>query len=191
MFDTAATMLSVCLCCCAVKLTDDFLDRDVDCSGGRANWAVRLGPGAMVYAVLLLALAAGFCPRVSLSLFFASYCIGMFNDLTVLLPSRLKGWQESLLVLTLGVILFDWRTVVFALLFVASVQCFDDCVDMRSDRLCGQRNLACRFGPVVCLTGGLILLFSAWGLDEELFFPVCGGTVIFYFLAHRLAGRIL
>jgi len=189
MFDNAAIVLAVFLCCFAVKLIDDFLDKEIDLSCGRCNWADRLGPGAMVYAVLLLSLAACLNSRVSLPLFFASYIIGMFNDMGTTLPSQLTGWQESLLVTTLGVIFFDFHIVLFALLFVASVQFFDDYLDMRSDRLCGQRNLACRFGPVVCLAGALILFFAAWGLDEALFMPVFTGTAIFYGLALHLAGR--
>lgn len=191
MFDTAVTAVAVWLCCCAVKLTDDFLDQETDLGGGRYNWAVCLGPGAMVYALVLLALAAALNARVSLSLFFASYVVGMTNSLGTLLPSRLTGWQESALVTALGIIVFDTRTAFFALLFVASVQLFDDFLDMSSDRLCGQRNFACRFGPVVALSGGLILLLCAWGLDEELFIPVFTGTAFFYCLALRLAGRRL
>lgn len=190
MFDTLTAGAAVWFCCLAVKLIDDFLDKETDAGCGRLNWAVRLGPGAMVYAVLALALAACINAPLSLSLFFASYAIGMYNDLGAVLPSRLTGWQESLLVLVLAVLLVNFHTVFFALLFVAAVQFFDDFIDMRSDRLCGQRNLACRLGPIACLICGLILLSAAWRLDENLFIPVFSGTAIFYFMALHLAGRM-
>jgi 1,4-dihydroxy-2-naphthoate octaprenyltransferase len=182
----AAAALAAALCSLAVKLTDDWLDRDRDAAVGRANWSVRLGTGAMVYAALFLALAAGINVAVSLALFFASYVVGMFTDLGRRLPSRLTGWQESLLVLAAGAALCGWRTMLFATLFVSAVQLIDDCVDLAGDRLAGQRNFACRFGTVECLLGGLTLLLAAWWLDAGLFVPVFAGVVAVYCLDLRI-----
>ncbi len=181
----AAVALAAALCALAVKLTDDWLDRDRDTAVGRANWAARLGAGAMVYAALFLALAAGINTAVSLALFFASYVVGMFSDLGRRLPSRLTGWQESLLVLAAGVVLCGWRTILFAALFVAAVQLIDDCIDLADDRLAGQRNFACRFGAVECLLAGLTLLLAAWWLDAGLFAPVFAGVATVYCLDLR------
>ena len=173
------------LCSLAVKLTDDWLDRDRDAAVGRINWATRLGTGTMVYAALFLALAAGINAAVSLALFFASYIVGMFTDLGRRLPSRLTGWQESLLVLVAGAMLCGWRTMLFAGLFVSAVQLIDDCIDLAGDRLAGQRNLACRFGTAECLLGGLTLLLAAWWLDAGLFTPVFAGVAAVYCLDLR------
>jgi 1,4-dihydroxy-2-naphthoate octaprenyltransferase len=180
MFEFPLTALAVILCSCAVKLTDDFLDQEHDLSGGRANWAARLGPGTMVYALLLLALAASINTRISLSLYFASYIIGMFTDLGRILPSRLSGWQESVLVMIIGIILFDLRTMIFSLLFITAVQLIDDCIDIHSDRLCGQRNFACRLGVLECWLLAITALLAAWWIDEHLFAPVLTGAAIFY-----------
>ncbi|MDR3563516.1 MAG: hypothetical protein P4N59_19065 [Negativicutes bacterium] len=180
MFDTVAAVLAVFLCCIAVKLTDDYLDKDMDRRAGRSNWATRLGPCSMVYAMIILCLAVTLNPQISASLFIACYIIGMFNDLGTLLPSGMRGWQESLLVLLLGFLFIGWHLLLFSLLFIAAVQLFDDYIDMRTDRLCGQRNMACRFGSVECLTLCLLFLSVAFILDEELFNPVVMGTVIFY-----------
>lgn len=182
------TALAVAICALAVKLTDDALDRESDLAGGRSNLAARLGPGTMVYAALCLAIAASINTPVSLSLFFASYIIGMFNDFRLIFPSRLRGWQESALVALLGLILFGWHLMAFALLFILAMQLIDDCVDMHADRLCGQRNLACRLGWPECLLAGLALLLAAWWLDEKLFYPVLAGTSVFYGFALRCQG---
>ncbi|HWQ62737.1 MAG TPA: hypothetical protein VN521_10520 [Negativicutes bacterium] len=187
MFD-AATALAAALCALAVKLTDDWLDRDRDLAVGRANWSAALGAGTMVYATLFLALAAGINAAVSLALFFASYIVGMFNDLGRLLPSRLSGWQESLLVLAAGTAVCGWRVMLFAVMFVAAVQLFDDCIDLAGDRLAGQRNFACRLGTAECLLTGLTLMLAAWWLDAALFGPVFAGVALVYCGALRLKG---
>ncbi|MDR7865569.1 MAG: hypothetical protein RIN56_02065 [Sporomusaceae bacterium] len=181
----AVAALAAAFCSLAVKITDDWLDRDRDAAIGRVNWSARLGAGAMVYAALFLALAAGINAAVSLALFFASYVVGMFTDLGRRLPSRLTGWQESLLVLAAGVGLCGWRTMLFAGLFVAAVQLIDDCIDLADDRLAGQRNFACRFGAVECLLCGLTLLLAAWWLDAGLFAPVFAGVATVYCLDLR------
>lgn len=187
MFDASAA-LAAALCAVAVKLTDDWLDRDRDLAAGRANWAATIGSGAMVYAALFLALAAGINAAVSLALFFASYIVGMFNDLGRLLPSRLSGWQESVLVLAAGMAICGWRVTLFAVLFVAAVQLLDDCIDLAGDRLAGQRNFACRLGTAECLLTGLTLLLAAWWLDAALFGPVFAGVALVYCGALRLKG---
>jgi 4-hydroxybenzoate polyprenyltransferase len=180
--------LAAALCSVAVKLTDDWLDRDRDLAVGRSNWAAAIGGGAMVYAALFLALAAGVNAAVSLALFFASYVVGMFNDLGRLLPSRLSGWQESVLVLAAGMAVCGWRTMLFAVLFVAAVQLFDDCLDRTGDRLAGQRNFACRLGMAECLLTALFLLLAAWWLNPALFGPVLAGVALVYCGALRFKG---
>lgn len=186
----AATALAAALCSLAIKLTDDWLDRDRDLAVGRANWAASIGAGAMVYAALFLALAAGVNTAVSLALFFASYAVGMFNDLGRLLPSRLSGWQESIIVLAAGAAVCGWRTMAFAILFVAAVQLLDDCLDLAGDRLAGQRNLACRLGTAECLLAGLTLLLAACWLDTALFVPVFAGVALVYCGALSFKGVI-
>lgn len=180
MFEALTVCLAVILCAAAVKLLDDWLDQDHDLVAGPTNLAVLLGPGTTVYAALLLAMAAAINAHVSLALFFASYSIGMFNDFGRVLPSRLRGWQEALLVCGLGTVLLGWRIMLFSLLFIAAVQLFDDCIDLAADRRAGQRNLASRFGPVECLLTGLLFLLAAWWLDGDLFPPALAGTTLFY-----------
>jgi hypothetical protein len=187
-FSWITTACAVLLCAFAVKLTDDFLDQQNDLKVERCNWALYLGPGTMVYATLFLALAASINSSVSLSLFFASYIVGMFNDLLRILPSRLRGWQESSLVMIAGVLLFGWINMLFSLLFIIAVQCTDDCLDYRLDCITGQRNIANRVGLMECGLIGLTALITAWWLSEQLFFPVLSGTLVYYGLAMRFEG---
>lgn len=181
-------MLAAGCCALAVKLLDDHLDRERDLSCSRPNLANQLGTGSIIYATLLLAIAASLESQLSLGLFFASYCIGMFNDLNRLMPTRLKGWQESGMVFAFGLWLLGWRIMLFAFVFTLAVQLLDDCLDRKTDRLCGQRNLACRLGVVECLLSGLTLLLFAWWLDGRLFLATFWGVGIVYFGILRLQG---
>ncbi|MBC8015681.1 MAG: hypothetical protein H7X79_08055 [Sporomusaceae bacterium] len=179
-FELLNTVLSVLLCSIAVKLTDDFLDHDLDDRAGCSNFSAQLGPGAIIYGMLSLALAASINADVSIPLFLASYSIGMFNDLKQPFPSGLSGLQESLLVFFVGVVLWGWHGMLFSTLFILAIQLFDDYIDMHTDQLAGYRNLAHRIGKVECLLLSILTLLLSWLVSERLFFPVFMGTIIFY-----------
>lgn len=179
-FELFSTVLSVLLCSIAVKMTDDFLDHDLDTRAGSYNFSAQLGPGAIIYGMLALALAASMNAAVSIPLFLASYSIGMFNDFKQSFPSGLSGLQESLLVFFAGSVLWSWQSMLFSTLFIFSIQLFDDYLDMHTDQLAGYRNLAHRIGKVECLLLSIVTLLASWLLCEHLFFPVITGTVIFY-----------
>ncbi|WP_371370994.1 hypothetical protein [Sporomusa aerivorans] len=186
MFEFLSTVIAAACCSAAVKLADDYLDMDYDAIAGKPNWAEILDRGTMLYAMFLLALAAGINATLSLSLFFASYIVGMFSCLRDKFPSRLNGFQESMLAFTAGIILFGWNQMMFSVCFVAAVQLFDDYLDAQSDQLAGQRNLANRLGKVECIVVFLLCTILAWDFDNQLFFPALAGTTIVYLLSSRL-----
>jgi 4-hydroxybenzoate polyprenyltransferase len=81
-----------------------------------------------------------------------------------------------------------WRAMAFAVLLVAAVQLFDDCLDLAGDRLAGQRNFARRFGTMECLIAALALILAARWLDAALFGPVSAGVAVVYLGAQRFKG---
>lgn len=179
-FEFLTTALSVFFCAIAIKLADDYLDRDLDTLTGRRNWAHFLGIGTMFYAILMLIIAAGLNSLISMPLFLSSYIIGMFNDLKQVFPSKLSGWQESVIILIIGIILFKWQYMLFSLLFIMAVQLIDDCIDYKADTMAGHRNFAHKFGVIESLLiAGLGILSAAW-LNEAIFAPVLCGTILFY-----------
>lgn len=179
-FDFLGACAAVVCCAAAVKLTDDFLDKEMDIQSGQRNWAVLFGNSALFYAIIALVMAAGLNAKVSLPLYLASYMVGMFNDYQHLFPSRLTGFQESLLVFILGLGLFGLNSMFFSLSFILAVQLFDDCLDIKRDKLAGYRNWAYRFGLTECsLLGTLCLLFSFY-ISEDTFYPVLFGSLFFY-----------
>lgn len=179
-FEFMRVFLCVIFCAVSVKITDDFLDTDYDKSVDRKNLADFIGRGAMVYALLFMVLAAAFDSTVAVCLFLASYITGMFKQLTQLMPSHLTGFQESVLIFIIEIVLFGWALAVFSVLFMLAVQLMDDCVDARLDKLAGQGNLAHRFGMVECGLLSLLLFLTAWMIIDALFFPVFCGTAVVY-----------
>lgn len=181
-FEQSTIVLSVILCAIAVKLVDDFLDKDMDTCAGSHNFVNHLGNGTVIYAMLALALAMSINALVSIPLFLASYMIGMFNDLKQPFPSGLSGLQESIIVLCCGVMLWGWQRMLFSLLFIISVQLFDDYVDVSKDQLVGYRNIASRIGKVECLLLSIITMLTAWQVEEHMFLFVFFGFFLFYSL---------
>jgi 1,4-dihydroxy-2-naphthoate octaprenyltransferase len=179
-FDFITSGTSVVCCAAAVKLADDFLDKEMDIRSGQLNWAVPLGNGALFYAILCLIIAAGLNSQVSLPLFLASYIVGMFNDYQHIFPSNLTGFQESLLVFVVGLCLFGMQSMLFSLSFILAIQLFDDCLDIHRDKLAGYRNWAYRFGLTECCLLGALFIILAWYISEMIFFSVLSGAVFFY-----------
>lgn len=191
-FDFLSIVIAVICCSAAVKLADDYLDREYDVIAGKANWTEVLEQGTMLYAMFLLALAAGINTSLSLSLFLSCYIVGMFSSMRDKFPSRLSGFQESLIALTIGLFLFGLHTMLFSLSFILAIQLFDDYIDAHSDHLVGQRNFANRFGEIECLIASLIFIITAWGVNEKEFIPVLTGTAIVYLVSfyYERIGRL-
>ncbi len=179
-FEQSAIVISVILCAIAVKLVDDFLDQDLDTSASSHNFANSLGKGTIIYAMLALTLAISINALVTIPLFLASYSIGMFSDLQQPFPSGLKGWQESLLVIFCGILFWGWEQMFFSLLFISSVQLFDDYVDLEKDQVVGCRNIARQIGKVECLLLSIIGMLTAWQLKEHMFLSIFLGFFLFY-----------
>lgn len=179
-FEQATIFISVLFCSIAVKLIDDFLDKDLDMQGGYLNFTKKFGDGIIIYAILSLTVAASINALVSIPLFLASYSIGMFKDLKHPFPSGLSGMQESLLVFVLGLLLWGWQSMVFSMLFIFAIQLFDDYLDMYTDQAVGYRNLAYRLGKIECLLLSIISMLSAWQVGEHMFLSVFCSASLFY-----------
>ena len=178
-FEQLTIIISVIFCAIAVKLVDDFLDYDLDTRTGSHNFTHKLGNGTVVYAMLALAIATSINPIVSIPLFLASYSVGMFSDLKQFFSSGLTGWQESLLVLLCGILLWGWQQMLFSLFFIGGVQLFDDYMDAQAELIDG-RNIANQIGKVECLLLSSITMLTAWQVMEHMFLSVFLGFFLFY-----------
>lgn len=177
-FEFISITFSVIFSAIAIKLADDFLDQDLDSND--YNFAKKLGNGSMLYSMLSMAFAVSINASVSITLFFGSYIIGMFQDLKHDFPSRLNGLQESIIVLMIGIVFWGWQTMIFSVLFIFSIQLLDDYIDDYTDRLSGHRNWSHRLGRVECFLLFLLSILAAGLIAEHLFLPALLGTIFVY-----------
>lgn len=182
--------LSAALCSSAIKLLDDYLDRELDDTTGEHNWINDLGEGAIAYSLPLLAVSVALYPQVGLALFIASWSIGMYRDLHIIYPSMLRGWQEFLIGTAAGVYLSGWSIMLCSLFIAGAVQLCDDIIDRYTDQATGMRNLAHRWGAIPCGVASIVLLISASFIVPSLFWPVIGGIAAIYIASARKRRRV-
>lgn len=117
----------------AVKLMDDALDADRDAAIGLRNWAHRLGRGTTAYALLSLAVGVAAQTEWAIALWCAAYAVGMRPDWQARLPLLLRGWQETLLALAVGVSVGGVQFMIAAAALVTAIQVLDDWLDRSED----------------------------------------------------------
>lgn len=122
-------LVAVLLTGAAVKLADDVLDRHLDACRGRITSYNLLQEGSTTYALAFLAVAAALDPPRATSLFAAAYAVGMVGTAGERLPSGLKGYQESLLLLGGLGLWWGWQEIVSSLAVVGAWQLIDDMLD--------------------------------------------------------------
>ncbi|NLJ86419.1 MAG: hypothetical protein GX322_08260 [Firmicutes bacterium] len=131
----------------AIKIMDDYLDTAFESTLG-VTWAIQLKEAALPYALLFFSLGCLAEQQWSITLFWASYAVGMRGDLRRPLALGLTGWQETF---ALGVILslvWDCQNVFTSWAAIFSLQGIDDLVDRKIDKLVGSDNWALRWGVV-------------------------------------------
>lgn len=166
----------------AIKLMDDFLDRQLDNMKDIWNSYVLLENSILPYSLLLLTIGLILNTRESSSLFMASYIIGMGYVYKSVLPSKLKIWQESLIVLIIGLYLLGFKEITSSILLIIFIQILDDFLDYNIDYKYKGNNLVYRFGVINTLFIEIFLL-----IISILFYPVkikifllAAGTVYFF-----------
>lgn len=163
----AARVLSLILVGWGVRWLDDGLDWPRDRAMGRPNWVRCFGRGIHVYAALVLVLAAGVHAATAVPVFLASYGLGMLATPGEKEPSGLKGWQETLLVVFVSLVLVGPVSTLAAMLAVATVQLLDDWWERREERD-RPDNWASRLGSTETLLLSLFFLTLTVGLDSLL-----------------------
>lgn len=112
---------------------DDYLDQEVDKLTGKKTLAVRLERAIVPYTLVLFSLAVSLNSSWALSLFWASYILGMGYDLKNYLPSKLKAYQESLLLLIIGIAFLSVKEIISSLFIIFNIQLIDDLIDRKDD----------------------------------------------------------
>ena len=167
---------------------DDYLDASTDRMVGRRTWAAELEEAALPYALVALSLAVIAEPVWSVTLFWASYAVGMRGDLARCLPLGLKGWQEALLIGIIAGLAYGWKTTVSSLLAIFSVQAIDDLIDQEQDKMAGAGNWVLRWGTVETSLAAIIAVLILSCLDIiKLLLVLTNGLLVV--IIHRYGAR--
>ncbi|MFO7820254.1 MAG: hypothetical protein R6V17_08480 [Halanaerobacter sp.] len=132
------TSLAVFLTGLVVKLMDDYLDQEIDRLNERYSLAVKLKRKILPYSLLLFSFALLCDYKLSISLLWASYIVGMGVD--VKSSWGLKVYQELSLLLVMGFFLLDRRQFLFALLIILFIQTVDDYIDYYREKYISKDN---------------------------------------------------
>lgn len=172
-------MVAVAATVLAVKLMDDVLDAPRDRVRGQPNWAQGLGRATTPYALLCLVVGAAVHSTTTVSLFLAAYGWGMVGDRGAVMPSGLKGWQESALAIALSVEATGIAATVFALTLVGAAHLADEWLDRPASAVASGRIVGA--GPPALLPVLVLLLTLCGLLLQPLLFvwgAVVSGTVM-------------
>jgi hypothetical protein len=88
----------------------------------------------------------------------------MAGNLNAKMPSSLYGYQEALITIVMGLVLFGVVEMFSSLLLIIAIQLWDDYVDYNSDRY-STKNWAFILGKNECLLLGIIFFISSVYLD--------------------------
>ncbi len=157
-------ILSIFFTGCVIKLMDDYMDQDYDALINKSNISKDLGYGVVPYVLLLFSIACAFNVTIAVSLFLASFCIGMFGFLQARMPSGFSGYMESVAAIITGLLFFGVKTMISSICIIAAVQLMDDCIDLNTD-IISKKNLAFVFGKIECIIMSIILFLCAVYLE--------------------------
>ncbi|WP_148217685.1 hypothetical protein [Acetohalobium arabaticum] len=113
---------------------DDYLDQILDRLQNKKTLALKWGRATLPYTLLSFSLAVVFNYSWAVSLFWASYILGMGYDLTDELPTGLKAYQESLLLLLIGIYILPIENFLSSLSVMVGIQLIDDLIDLKYDK---------------------------------------------------------
>lgn len=140
-----------------VKQLDDYIDLD-------STFTTTPSEGGIVYALVFILLAAVFDVSLTFALFSACYIVGMFPDMTRILPSKMPGWAESLILFGIVILFCGLELACWALMIIFAIQILDDLLDYYEDMINNQHNFFISIGIersiilfILCLYLSLLL----------------------------------
>ncbi|MCK8817692.1 hypothetical protein MWH28_10005 [Natroniella sulfidigena] len=135
---------------------DDYLDQELDRLNQQKTLAIKLQRGVVPYTLLLFSFAVLLNYQLAVSLFWASYIIGMGSSNNSL-PTGLKSYQEVLIMLGLGFLVLQREIFIFALTIILFIQLVDDFIDFHSEDYINRENFVNYLGEWGTI---LLILFS-------------------------------
>ncbi|MCK8827959.1 hypothetical protein MWH25_09430 [Natroniella acetigena] len=172
--DTIATVFLVGL---VIKIMDDYLDQEIDRLNERKTLAIKLQRGVVPYTLLLFSFAVLINYQLTISLFWASYIIGMGISNNSL-PTGLKSYQEVLIMLGLGFLVLQWKLFLFTLAIILFIQLIDDFIDFHLEDYINRDNFVNYLGEWGTILLALLSLIIALQIDWKTSFIIMIITLV-------------
>lgn len=150
-----------------IKMVDDALDAEYDICRGQRTLAVKWGRAALPYTIIMVLLAAWANLQLTFAAFLGSYAVGMFINWRETLPTRVPAYVETILMMSISVLLVGWRNALWGLAMMCVIDWLDDVIDRWRDHDSGQLNMVHRFGIVEVLLATLVALCTAIFANPE------------------------
>jgi hypothetical protein len=150
-----------------IKVADDYLDEIPTETGQQITLAAQLDKGVALYGLVVFAIAVSLSPGPVCTLLFAAYGIGMLKDPDLILPTHLPTWVESIIVIALGILLWEWQEMLSSLAIIAFVQLMDDYLDQGLDKKLHRQNLVHRWGIIEVLLLAFLSGYIAFLLEWQ------------------------
>lgn len=162
-----------------IKIMDDFLDKDIDKLSNQWNITLILKRAILPYCIVLLILSLYCNFNESVSIFAASYMLGMINEHNQQLPTRLYAWQEGLLMILFAIYMTSVKDVFSALVIVSFIQIIDDVIDLNKDKYTKVDNTIYKYGKINMLIISIILLLISirYFLIKTIYYLLAGLTL--------------
>lgn len=150
----------------AIKILDDYLDREIDEVMGKETFVQFFQQSILPYGLLFLAVALTLEPKLGGSLFLASYTVGMFKQQEQIYPCKLSGWQEIVLSCFLGSFLYGWFDFLSALSIIFFVQLLDDFYDYKVEKETDKNNYFRQYDKIT--VSCLLFIFASLSVFLDL-----------------------
>lgn len=170
-----------------IKILDDYMDREIDAILGNKLNPLLENSGVLPYTLLLFSIACILDVNTSVSLFLASYAVGMAGNLSATMPSSLYGYQESLAILILGPLVFGFKCFASSMSIIIVLQLLDDDLDYEKDR-CLKSNWSYILGRVESRLLALIFFLASIYMDVFKTLVAVSSYFIITFFLEKLNG---
>lgn len=167
-----------------IKTMDDFFDKEIDKESKQWNIHILLGRSILPYSLLIAIISLYLNFAEAAAIFATSYTIGMLHTYRGILPTKLYGWQEGIIILIIFTYILSLREILVTLVIVGIIQLIDDIIDYKKEKFINYNNIINKIGVFNTILIILILLFVSisFSLIKFIYFSTAALLVYFIFL---------
>lgn len=147
-------ILSISIIGFTIKIMDDYIDDDKSLTSNLFN---EENKAILPYSLMFFSLSCLLDKNIAISYISSAYIIGMFHDFFSPLSFKIKGYQESIIIILINILFLSFMEFVTSIFIIFIIQIWDDIIDISKDKYYGNKSLALKFGVVEVLIFSMIL----------------------------------